>query len=68
MWITRKESIEFSTKTHSDFARYLLLNFGEYEPLQLSMESPGDGKYYTYVLLMRSISLYFKTIPYIRPI
>ena len=35
MWITRKESIGFSTKTHSDFARHLLLNFGEDEPLQL---------------------------------
>jgi hypothetical protein len=28
-------TIGFSTKTHSDFARHLLLNFGEDEPLQL---------------------------------
>jgi hypothetical protein len=27
----------------SDFAQYLLLNYGEDEPLQLLMESPGDG-------------------------
>ena len=35
----------------SDFARYvyLLLNYGEDEPLKLSMESPGDGKYYIFV-------------------
>ena len=50
MWITRKESIGFSTKTHSDFARHLLLNFGEDEPLQLSMESPGYGKNYIFVI------------------
>jgi hypothetical protein len=33
----------------SDFARYLLLNYGEDEPLQLSLESPRDGKYYIFV-------------------
>jgi hypothetical protein len=46
MWITRKDSIAFSTKTHSDFAQHLLLNFCEDEPLQ----SPGDGKYYIFVI------------------
>ena len=49
MWITRKDSIGFSTKTHSDFPRHLLLNFCDDKPLQ-SMESPGDGKYYIFVI------------------
>ena len=71
LWINRKESIGFSTKTHrphSDFARHLLVNFGEDEPLKLSMESPGDGKYYIFVINMQLISLYFKTILYVHVI
>ena len=52
----------------SDIARCLLLNYGEDEPLQLSMESSGDGKYYIFVIIkMQLISLYFKTIRYLRP-
>ena len=50
IWNSRKELVGLSNKTHSDFARYLLLNFceNETEPSHLSqtnMESPDDGKY-----------------------
>jgi hypothetical protein len=52
----------------SDFARCLFLNYGEDEPLQLSMESAGDGKYYIFVIIkIQLMSLYFKTIRYLRP-
>ena len=50
IWNSRKESVELSNKTHSDFARYLLLNFCENEAghshlSRTNMESPDDGKY-----------------------
>jgi hypothetical protein len=31
MWLSRKDSLGFSKKTHSEFAMYLLLNFCEEE-------------------------------------
>jgi hypothetical protein len=43
MWLARKESMGFSSKTHSDFARHLLLNFSEDQPKQ-PVESPSRGK------------------------
>jgi hypothetical protein len=49
MWIARKNSVGFSTKSHSDFARHLLLNFCEEEPLRAMeslLETPGNGKKY----------------------
>ena len=42
MWLARKTSMGFSSKTHSDFARYLLLNFSEDQPNQ-SFESPSQS-------------------------
>ena len=53
MWNARKDSMRFSGKTHSDFARHLLINFcerGADQSLALqsnaSMESPGNGMNY----------------------
>jgi len=49
IWNSRKASVGFSNKTHSDFARHLLLNFceNEAEPSHLSqtMDSPVEGNY-----------------------
>ena len=50
MWLARNNSMGFSSKTHSDFARYLLLNFSEDQPKQSfsspsqSIGSPSHGK------------------------
>ena len=47
IWHARKESMGFSSKTHSDFARHLLLNFSEDQlspRLSPSVESPYRGK------------------------
>jgi hypothetical protein len=49
MWIARTNSVVFSTKSHSDFAQHLLLNFCEEEPLrgmETLLETPGNGKKY----------------------
>ena len=42
IWHARKESMGFSSKTHSEFAQYLLLNFSEDQPNQ-SFESPSQS-------------------------
>ena len=49
MWTATKETLGFSTKTNSDFARHLLLNLCEGEPSQTPVMSPGDEKYYILV-------------------
>ena len=40
IWLARKESMGFSPKTHSDFARNLLLNFSEDQPKQSGVSKP----------------------------
>ena len=50
MWLARKTFLGFSSKTRSDFARYLLLNFPEDRPQKSfprpsqSVGSPNLGK------------------------
>ncbi|CAB4027301.1 Hypothetical predicted protein [Paramuricea clavata] len=48
MWLERKESMGFSSKTHSDFDRHLLLNFSEDQPKQ-QVESPSRDKFLPFV-------------------
>ena len=58
MWNARKDSMGLSGKTHTDFARHLLINFcksGADQSLawqsSTSMESPGNGiNYIKYIL------------------
>jgi hypothetical protein len=48
MWIARKKFVGFSTKSHSDFARHLLLNFCEelLRVMESLLGTPGNGKKY----------------------
>ena len=44
-WVGRKNSLGFATKTHSEFAMYLLLNFCQEECDKNDfLQSPVDGK------------------------
>ena len=46
MWITRKDSLGFSVKTHSEFAEYLMLHVCEESALstQSHLQTPSSGK------------------------
>jgi hypothetical protein len=44
IWLARKDSLGFSTKTHSEFAMHLLLNITEDE-YESNLSSPGVGKW-----------------------
>lgn len=44
MWTTKKDSVGFSTKTHSEFAEYLMMN--TYEGLSIQTPSSGKSKYF----------------------
>ena len=52
-WVCRKNSLGFATKTHYEFAMYLLLNFCQEERDECDfLQSPVDGKPFPFLFVL----------------